>query len=288
MLGDLVTGSRPSLKSEQTLLRAMAAPLLPRAHSCGQEGVGKAARVLTLRQSGGSRTSLSYAVRVVTTMLFSVNACSATHALNACSQFVSDFPNEFFFNESTRRLYYVANTTDSPGDAVHGLADGLDRSLSQPQFVATQTQTLFNLSGSSGPSTGSGSSGPSTGSGSSGPSTGRAPDVKAKTLVTKVVNVKLRGLEMRDTAHTFLEPHGLPSAGDWALQHTGAVTMRDVEEVTVEVRRSLALLPRPAPSSCPLALPPRPAPSPCPLALPPRPAPFAPAPSPNRCVHRPL
>ena len=41
------------------------------------------------------------------------------------------------------------------------------------------------------------------------------------------------GLTLRDTAYTYLEPHGLPSGGDWALQKQGAITLVGTEGVTV-------------------------------------------------------
>jgi hypothetical protein len=54
-----------------------------------------------------------------------------------------------------------------------------------PQFVATNLKVLFNISG---------------------------------TMQAPVTNVSLLGLGVRDSAYTYLDPHGVPSGGDWALQ----------------------------------------------------------------------
>ena len=40
-----------------------------------------------------------------------------------------------------------------------------------------------------------------------------------------VRDVSLSGLLFRDTASTFMDPHGLPSGGDWGLQRSAAVYM---------------------------------------------------------------
>lgn len=63
---------------------------------------------------------------------------------------------------------------------------------SNDSFVGTRHQVLFNLSG-----------------------TADAP----------VVGVSLSGLVLRDARESFLEPHGLPSGGDWALPYIAAVTV---------------------------------------------------------------
>ena len=35
------------------------------------------------------------------------------------------------------------------------------------------------------------------------------------TQANPIVNVSVRGMTLRDTAYTYLDPHGAPSAGDW-------------------------------------------------------------------------
>ena len=46
--------------------------------------------------------------------------------------------------------------------------------------------------------------------------------------------VALRGVTLRDSAPSFLEPHGLPTGGDWGLQHTGAITLRGTANFTMD------------------------------------------------------
>eukprot|EP00040_Diaphanoeca_grandis_P037072 m.239728 g.239728 ORF g.239728 m.239728 type:complete len:857 (-) comp33750_c0_seq3:147-2717(-) len=66
-------------------------------------------------------------------------------------------------------------------------------------FVATNLKTIFSLEGSS--------------------------------PAAPVSNVTIRGLCIRDTALTFLDVHGLPSGGDWALPYVGAVTLNNTAQV---------------------------------------------------------
>jgi len=47
-------------------------------------------------------------------------------------------------------------------------------------------------------------------------------------------NVKISGLGFRDTVYTFMDPHGVPSGGDWALQRTAALFFEGTEGVTIE------------------------------------------------------
>ncbi len=49
-----------------------------------------------------------------------------------------------------------------------------------------------------------------------------------------VTNVTVRGLGMRDTKITYMEPWGVPSGGDWALHRGGAVFLERTEGVTIE------------------------------------------------------
>ena len=73
------------------------------------------------------------------------------------------------------------------------------------KFVATKTKVLFNISGSQ---------------------------------VAPVKDITIRGLEIRDTAYTYLgtdtaDKHGMPSGGDWALQRSGAILLEGTEDVHV-------------------------------------------------------
>jgi hypothetical protein len=49
-----------------------------------------------------------------------------------------------------------------------------------------------------------------------------------------VVNLSFIGLGFSDAAHTYLDPHGLPSGGDWALARTAAVFLEGIEGLRVE------------------------------------------------------
>eukprot|EP00666_Eupelagonemidae_sp_cell4sb_P001747 gene1747-500_t len=51
------------------------------------------------------------------------------------------------------------------------------------------------------------------------------------TMDAPVRNVSLKGLTYRDSAYTYMEPHGVPSGGDWALQRMGAVFVEGAEGV---------------------------------------------------------
>jgi len=53
------------------------------------------------------------------------------------------------------------------------------------------------------------------------------------TMAAPVRGVTIRGLVLRDTRLTSLDPHGMPSGGDWALQRSGAVLLEGTEAVTV-------------------------------------------------------
>ena len=55
--------------------------------------------------------------------------------------------------------------------------------------------------------------------------------------VAPVVNVTVDGLTLRDSAYTYMAPHGLPSGGDWGLQREGAVSLNGT--VGVAIRRCL-------------------------------------------------
>ena len=44
------------------------------------------------------------------------------------------------------------------------------------------------------------------------------------TKARPAVGLTVRGLTLRDTLRTDLDPHGMPSGGDWALQRNGAAS----------------------------------------------------------------
>jgi len=67
-------------------------------------------------------------------------------------------------------------------------------------FVATNSRVLFNVTGS---------------------------------MDNPIRNTKIQGLKIIDTRFTYLDPHGLPSGGDWALQRSGAITVQNVDGFTI-------------------------------------------------------
>lgn len=69
------------------------------------------------------------------------------------------------------------------------------------QLVATHAKVLFNASG---------------------------------TMAAPVSDISFRGLGFRDTAYTYMDPHGMPSGGDWALQRTAALFFDGTEGATVD------------------------------------------------------
>eukprot|EP00755_Sulcionema_specki_P006716 Sspe_Gene.36222::Locus_17526_Transcript_1_1_Confidence_1.000_Length_2168::g.36222::m.36222 len=64
---------------------------------------------------------------------------------------------------------------------------------------------------------------------------------KLKTLVSVVGTQKepvrghrYKGVTFRDTAYTYMDPHGVPSGGDWALQRSAALFFEGTEDVLVD------------------------------------------------------
>jgi hypothetical protein len=97
-----------------------------------------------------------------------------------------DHPNEYFFDEATRKLYLWPNGTDTapPTDT----------------YVTVTLKTLFSVKGEVDAVGG----------------TSYAP--------TKVVSdITFQGIKFRDAADIAMEPWGVPSGGDWALHRGGRV-----------------------------------------------------------------
>ena len=107
-----------------------------------------------------------------------------------------DTPGEWFFDEVTRKLYVYPNASEGTGFAPAGGAP--PASL---QFVAPQLSELLGVRGSA-----------------------AAP----------VRNVTIAGLGFRDARYTYMDPHGVPSGGDWALERMGALFLEGTEGVAVE------------------------------------------------------
>ena len=93
-----------------------------------------------------------------------------------------DSENEWFFNESTKTLYYYSNFSDAD--------------INDLYFEYTDLKVLVNY--------------------------------------TNNTDMALRGLVMRDSAKTFMDPHGMPSGGDWALQKSGAIYISKSDNMMIE------------------------------------------------------
>lgn len=72
-----------------------------------------------------------------------------------------------------------------------------------------------------------------------------APSAIVATLVKQLVvanasqsnplkDVTIRGIEFRDTAYTYMDPHGMPSGGDWGLERLGAIHVEGTENFVVD------------------------------------------------------
>ena len=53
------------------------------------------------------------------------------------------------------------------------------------------------------------------------------------TQAAPIKGLSLRGLGFRDAAPTFMEPHGVPSGGDWGLERLGALFFEGTEDLTI-------------------------------------------------------
>lgn len=98
-----------------------------------------------------------------------------------------DMGREWFFNETTKMLYYMPNgTSGSPPTG---------------EFVATAHKILFNVVG---------------------------------TQDKPATHIAIKGITLQDTVYTYMDPHGLPSGGDWALQKQGAITLIGTKNILVD------------------------------------------------------
>jgi len=50
---------------------------------------------------------------------------------------------------------------------------------------------------------------------------------------TPVQDFSIKGITFVDALHTYLDPHGMPSGGDWALQRNGAITVEGTERLAI-------------------------------------------------------
>ena len=53
------------------------------------------------------------------------------------------------------------------------------------------------------------------------------------TMAAPARDISIIGIGMRDTAYTYMDPHSLPSGGDWSLERSAVVFLEGTERVTV-------------------------------------------------------
>lgn len=117
-----------------------------------------------------------------------------------------DFPSEYWYDADDAMLYFVSGTgtLDCKGDpncnATRTQAPPVGGSK-PPAFEAAHLKTLFRLQG---------------------------------TQAAPVTQVTLSSLTFTGAAMTFLDPHGVPSGGDWALQRSAALFLEGTVNTTVE------------------------------------------------------
>ena len=100
-----------------------------------------------------------------------------------------DSPNEWFYDEESKTLYFFYNATSGTEPPRNTL------------YVVTQLKTLISIKGS---------------------------------MSDPVEDIIIRGIGFRDTAYTYMDPHGMPSGGDWALERMGALFFEGTKNVTVD------------------------------------------------------
>lgn len=98
-----------------------------------------------------------------------------------------DYPSEFFYNQTTKKLYFFYNGTSAPPSDI--------------SFVAATQLTLFSIMGT--------------------------PGFNAE-------NISFSGITFSTTAISVLEPHGIPSGGDWALERVGALVFENTVDCVID------------------------------------------------------
>ena len=126
-----------------------------------------------------------------------------------------DAPEEFYFNKSSRVLYFFPNRPVANGTAPQPpTAEELGG-----QLGVVRLQNLLRIEGAG--------AGPTA---VPGQSSGWEP----------ATNITVRGIGFRDAGYTYLAPHGAPSGGDWGMQSpqyaatAGAVYLSGTEGVRLE------------------------------------------------------
>eukprot|EP01061_Rhynchopus_euleeides_P019318 TRINITY_DN3171_c2_g1_i1.p1 TRINITY_DN3171_c2_g1~~TRINITY_DN3171_c2_g1_i1.p1 ORF type:complete len:815 (+),score=298.15 TRINITY_DN3171_c2_g1_i1:44-2446(+) len=91
---------------------------------------------------------------------------------------------------------------DKAGKKVYFYHNATGAPPADAEYVAPQIKTLFNLT--------------------------------AETRWRPIRGVTIRGLKLTGTRYTYMEPHGVPSGGDWALDRMGAVFLQGTEDVNLD------------------------------------------------------
>ena len=107
-----------------------------------------------------------------------------------------DHPNEYYYDQESSLLYYSPNATDDA--ATTATAGAAGRGPPTGRFEAVINQTIVKLMG---------------------------------TKARPVKDVKFAGITFRDSAYTYMEPHGVPSCGDWGLQRMGAIHLEVIAKL---------------------------------------------------------
>jgi len=116
-----------------------------------------------------------------------------------------DQAGEFFFNKTTRVLYFMPNATAAATTTTTTTAGGAAAPAASPASMAFTVPVLKRLIEVAG--------------------TQQAP----------VTGVSIRGVGFRDAAATFMDPRwSAPSGGDWALHRGGALFIEGAEGLTVD------------------------------------------------------
>ena len=99
-----------------------------------------------------------------------------------------DYPNEYFFDKDTGKLYLYYNGTGAPPASL--------------EVVATSAKVLFSVVGAS--------------------------------QSQPVVGLTVQGTRFTAAAATFMDPHSVPSGGDWSLQRGAAIFFENTEKCTFQ------------------------------------------------------
>ena len=105
-----------------------------------------------------------------------------------------DYPNEWYFNQSTNILYYFSNTSVFPKNNDDDYDDDL-------VFEVPVNKVLFKLNG---------------------------------TVDNPITDVVFDGITFRDTVYTYMDGHGVPSGGDWSLQYTASLILSNTREIVIK------------------------------------------------------